>query len=218
MNDPRSRSDPEEQALVRRIIRGDTEALAALFARHRPRLYRMIQFRLDPKLAARLDPDDILQEAWLRAVDRIGSFVTDARGSPFVWLRMIVVQTLIDLHRRHLGAQRRSAQREQSRLGGFGGDSTSLSLTRHLIGQLTSPSAAAMRAELSQQLDAALATMSDIDREVLALRHFEELTNQETALVLGMSEQAASARYVRALARLKKILESIPGFMPLQES
>lgn len=208
-----SSESPDSPELVNRVIRGDVDALGELFLIHRPRLWRMINFRIDPRLAGRVDADDILQEAWLRAVDRIGSFLVDASRSTFIWFRMIATQTMLDLHRRHLGAQKRSAAREHSIHGGWTSESTSVSLARHLLGHLSSPSNAAMRAELTKQLDAALATMSDIDREVLALRHFEELTNSETAQVLEMTEQAASARYVRALARLRHILQSIPGFM-----
>lgn len=207
------RPSEETPELVNRVIRGDVAALSELFAIHRPRLWRMVNFRIDPRLTGRVDADDILQEAWLRAVDRIDSFLRDASRSTFIWFRMIVTQTMVDLHRRHVGAQKRSAAKEFSIHGGWSSDSTSVSLARHLLGHLSSPSAAAMRAELSSQLETALSTMSDIDREVLALRHFEELSNSETALVLEMSEQAASARYVRALARLRHVLEAIPGFM-----
>jgi RNA polymerase sigma-70 factor (ECF subfamily) len=207
---PPSEETPE---LVNRVIRGDTDALSELFAIHRPRLWRMVNFRIDARLKGRIDADDILQEAWMRAIDRIDSFLRDASRSTFIWFRMIVTQTMVDLHRRHVGAQKRSAAKEHSIHGGWSSDSTSVSLARHLLGHLSSPSAAVMRAELSSQLETALSTMSDIDREVLALRHFEELSNSETALVLEMSEQAASARYVRALARLRHVLEAIPGFM-----
>jgi RNA polymerase sigma-70 factor (ECF subfamily) len=203
----------ESPELVNRVLRGDTDALSELFAIYRPRLWRMVNFRLDPRLAGRIDADDILQEAWLRAIDRIDSFISDAARSSFIWFRMIVTQTMVDLHRRHVGAQKRSAAKEMSIHGGWSSDSTSISLARHLLGHLSSPSNAAIRAELSQQLEAALSTMSDIDREVLAMRHFEELTNGETAQVLEMTEQAASARYVRALARLRHVLTAIPGFL-----
>ncbi len=209
---PQPPSD-ETPELVNRVIRGDTDALSELFAIHRPRLWRMVNFRIDARLKGRIDADDILQEAWMRAIDRIDSFLRDASRSTFIWFRMIVTQTMVDLHRRHVGAQKRSAAKEHSIHGGWSSDSTSVSLARHLLGHLSSPSAAVMRAELSSQLETALSTMSDIDREVLALRHFEELSNSETSLVLEMSEQAASARYVRALARLRHVLEAIPGFM-----
>ena len=203
----------ESPELVNRVIRGDTAALSELFAVHRARLWRMVNFRMDPRLAGRIDADDILQEAWLRAIDRIDSFLVDASRSTFIWFRMIVTQTMVDLHRRHVGAQKRSAAKKISIHGGWSSQSTSVSLARHLLGHLSSPSNAAIRAELSSQLETALGTMSDIDREVLAMRHFEELTNSETAQVLDMTEQAASARYVRALSRLRHVLTAIPGFL-----
>lgn len=209
---------PEIEALVDRIIAGDRAALAQMFTIYRPRLWRMVNFRLHPKLRGRVDPDDVLQDAWLRAVDRIGHFFADASRSPFVWFRIVVSQTLIEVHRRHLGADKRSAARELSINGRWNAESTSSSLAFHLMGNLTSPSSAFVRAETAGQVDAVIQTMDAIDREVLALRHFEHLTNSETALVLEMSEQAASARYVRALQKLKKILQVMPGLTPDQSA
>jgi RNA polymerase sigma-70 factor (ECF subfamily) len=210
-----SEADPTPAAaeLVNRIVRGDREALAELFLIYRPRLWRMVNFRLHPRLQGRVDADDVLQDAWLMAVDRIEYFLRDASHSSFIWFRMIVQQTLIALHRRHLGAEKRNAARDVPVHGGWEGDSTSSSLAFHLSGSFTSPSSAVNRAELARQLDTILQGMNEIDREVLALRHFEELTNSETARVLNMSEQATSGRYLRALGRLKEILKIIPGFL-----
>ena len=199
----------DEKALVNQVINGDENALAELFSNFRPRLWRMVNFRMDPRLHGRVDADDVLQESWLNAVQRIDYFLRDASRSIFVWFRLIVGQTLADVHRRHLGTQKRSAAREFSIDRGWSAASTSFSLSFHLVGHLTSPSHAAFRAELGEQLETALAGMSDIDREVLALRHFEELTNGETAQVLEISEQAASVRYMRALGRLKTVLKTL---------
>ncbi|MCA8999650.1 MAG: sigma-70 family RNA polymerase sigma factor [Planctomycetaceae bacterium] len=204
--------DESLDALVNQVIHGDREALATLFAHHRERLWRIVNFRLDQRLIGRVDADDILQEAYLDAEKRIEHFLQDSPESFFIWLRLIVNQTLIDVHRRHLGTQARDASRDRPIHGTWSSSSTSFSLSHHLLGHLTSPSQAALRAELSEQLNLALEGMGDIDREVLALRHFEELSNSETAQVLGLSEQAASLRYVRALGRLRKVLEAIPGF------
>ena len=146
------------------------------------------------------------------AVARMDHFARDSNGSRFVWFRMIVTQSLIDVHRRHLGSLKRDAKREQNQHGGWDASSTSCSLAERLLGSLTSPSQALLRAELAAQLDAALATLSSLDQEVLALRHFEELSNSETAEVLKLSEQAASIRYVRALTRLKHVLRRLPAF------
>jgi RNA polymerase sigma-70 factor (ECF subfamily) len=204
---------PDMTGLVNRVLKGDRDALAEMFSLFRPRLWRMVNFRLHPRLQGRIDADDVLQDAWLMAVDRIGYFLRDSSHSPFIWFRMIVNQTLIDLHRRHLGAEKRSANRDVALQGGWSSESTSSCMAFQLLGHLTSPSSAYNRVELAKQLDMALQGMNEVDREVLALRHFEELTNTETARVLNMSEQAASGRYIRALGRLKQVLEVLPGFL-----
>jgi RNA polymerase sigma-70 factor (ECF subfamily) len=198
--------------LQQRLIDGDAEALAELISRHRERLWRMVHFRLDRRLARRVDPEDILQEAYMDAAKRMGHYRDDAPASAFLWLRMIVTQTLIDTHRRHLGAQQRDARREVLGDRCFFPQATSTSLASQLLGHLTSPSQIAMRAELSDQLEQAIATMEPIDQEILALRHFEELTNNEVAQVLGIQVKAASIRYVRALNRLQEILSRLPEF------
>jgi RNA polymerase sigma-70 factor (ECF subfamily) len=207
------RTDARAAELSQRIIQGDRQALAELFSLYRPRLWRMINFRLHPRLQGRVDPDDVLQDAWLMAVNRIDYFLRDASHSSFIWFRMIVNQTLVELHRHHLGAEKRNAARDVSAHSAWASESTSSSMAFHLSGHLTSPSSAVNRAELARQLDTILQGMNEVDREVLALRHFEELSNGETARVLNMSEQAASGRYIRALGRLKQILEIVPGFL-----
>jgi RNA polymerase sigma-70 factor (ECF subfamily) len=203
--------ESSEELLVR-LRNGDESALAELFSQHRARLWRMVNFRLDQRLCGRVDADDVLQEAYLSAAQRIEHYLKNKNMSFFVWLRQIVLQTMIDLHRQHLGAQMRDAAREVSLHRGGYPQATSISLAAHLLGSLTSPSQAAVRHEVSRQLEEALESMSTIDREVLALRHFEELTNSEVAEVLGIQQKAASIRYVRAIARLKEILVQIPGF------
>ncbi len=207
-----------EEELTKLAMQGDSAALADLFDLFRPRLWRLVNFRLDVRLHGRIDPDDVLQEAWLSAVARAEHFARETNGSRFIWFRMIVSQTLIDLHRRHLQSDKRDASRERATLGGWDSGSTSFSLAEHLLGSLTSPSQALLRAELSAQLDAALKSLSDLDQEVLALRHFEELSNVEAAEVLQLTEQAASVRYVRALSRLKHILERLPAFAELSRA
>jgi RNA polymerase sigma-70 factor (ECF subfamily) len=198
---------------LKRLAQGDEQTLAEVFARHRQRLWRMVQFRLDQRLYGRVDPEDILQEAYLDAAQRIQHFVKGDFPSSFVWLRLIVNQTLINVHHRHLGAQMRDARREISIHGGPYAQTTSVSLAGHLLGNLTSPSQAAVRAETRQQLERALETMDAIDREVLVLRHLEELSNSEVASVLGIQQKAASIRYVRALERLREIMSQIPGML-----
>lgn len=200
---------PNDGDLHERLVRGEPQALGELFSRHRDRLGRMVRFRLDVRMRSRLDPDDLVQEAYLDAVQRLGHYAKVPEMSPFVWLRQIVKQTMIDFHRKHLQAQRRDAEREA---GGVFPQGTSASLVGQLMGKWTSPSQKAMRGETARQLEAAIAEMDPIDQEVLALRHFEELSNGEVAEVLGIHDKAASIRYVRALKRLKETLDRLPGF------
>jgi RNA polymerase sigma-70 factor (ECF subfamily) len=196
--------------LERRLRGGDPQALAELFSHERERLWRVIHFRLAEPLRGRLEPDDVLQEAFLAAGQRLKHYANSPATSPFIWLRMIVNQTLIDLHRQHLGAQRRDAGREVAIDSLPYGQATSASVAIQLIGQFTSPSRAAARGDMLSLVQTAIEQMDPIDREVLALRHFEELTNSEVAEALGIEQKAASIRYVRALRRLKEILAQVP--------
>lgn len=197
--------------LLRRVKEGDQQALADLFSLNRDRLWRIVNFRLDSRLLGRVDADDILQEAYLAAAQRIEHYLDDSTQTFFIWLRLIANQTLIDVHRRHLGAKMRDASREMS-IHAHYAQATSMSIASQLLGNFTSPSQVAMRDEVAAQLDKAIESMEPIDREVLALRHFEELSNSEVAEVLGIQQKAASIRYVRALKRLKEVVNKIPGF------
>ena len=202
-------TDPAD--LRRRLARGDRQALAELFALHRDRLWRMVNFRLDGRLRSRLSPDDLLQEAYLAAAGRMEHYVKQPFRSEFVWLRMIVHQCLIDTYRKHLGARMRDAGREVAIDGGRFTHTSAASMVIVLTGGLTSPSTAAMRAEQVDRVRDAIDGMGPLDSEVLAMRHFEEMTNQEVAEELGIEPKAASIRYVRALRRLREILGQLPA-------
>jgi RNA polymerase sigma-70 factor (ECF subfamily) len=198
--------------LLRRALTGDESALAALFDGYRERLRRMIRLRLDRRLSGRVDASDVLQEAYLDVRKRIGEYAREPAAMPFhLWLRLVAGQRLTDVHRYHLGSQMRDAGQEVSLHRGPFPQADSISLAAQLLGKMTSASKAAIRAEHKLIVQEALNGMDPIDREVLALRHFEHLSNDETALVLGLSKSAASNRYIRALKRLKEILSSIPG-------
>jgi RNA polymerase sigma-70 factor (ECF subfamily) len=157
-----------------------------------------------------------LQEAYLAAADRLDHFLGRAEGSVYVWLRLIVLQTLTDLHRRHLGTGKRDASREVSMQFVPAGHSTAASLAAQFLGSFTSPSGAVMREEMAVRLENAIAAMNPIDQEILALRHFEELSNQEIAEVLGIEPTAASNRHMRAIQRLKDILSDASEFREQQ--
>lgn len=199
---------------ITRVRQGDANALAAAFDEYRPRLLKTVTFRLNPRLLGRIDPEDVLQEAYLNAAQRCAHVEGETEQSLFIWLRLVVAQTLVDVHRRHLGAEMRDAGREVALRTQFSSDETTVSLAHNLMAGITSPSLALRRIELSERLRAAIDGMDPTDREVLLLRHFEELTNQEISAVLGIDRKAASIRYFRALRRLKTILEEAGGFDP----
>lgn len=197
-----------------KLSHGDRNALASLFVKHRERLRRMVRFRMHHRLLGRVDPDDVLQEAYLAAASRLEHFRGDGEASysPFVWLRLILMQTLVDMHRHHLGTQMRDAQREVGLPGCCYALATSASLAAQLIGTMTSPSQFAARAETLAAVEQAIGLMEPMDREILAMRHFEELTNSEIAEVLAIQPKAASIRYVRAVRRLRTLLATLPGY------
>jgi RNA polymerase sigma-70 factor (ECF subfamily) len=204
-----SQTDDNREALEG-LRRGDQQALATLFSRHRDRLGRMVDFRLDARLRGRVSASDVLQEAYIDALKRLPHFQADPDVPFFIWLRTVTVQRLIEVHRQHLGAQARDAAREV-RLGHGPMIEASSEKMAELIGDFTSPSQAAHRAEVMSGLREALDRLDPIDREVLALRHFEEMSNHEVAAMLGIQTAAASKRYVRALERLREALERSPG-------
>jgi RNA polymerase sigma-70 factor (ECF subfamily) len=202
--------DPEIAALVERLRGGDQAALGVLFDRHREKLRRMVSFRLDGRLAGRVSASDVLQEAYIDALKRVEHYFTKPDQPFFGWLRLVVGQRLADVHREHLAWKRDAGREIGLHASPAGADSACMAAC--LLARGSSPSAAADRNERFVQLEAALAQMDPLDREVLALRHFEELSNADTAELLGIQPPAASKRYVRALARLKQILEEVPGF------
>jgi RNA polymerase sigma-70 factor (ECF subfamily) len=206
--------EPEDtQDRLRRAADGDEAALAELFSRHRKRLRQMVRLRLDHRLAGRVDPSDVLQEAYLDAARQLPSYLEQPALPFFLWLRLVTGQRLLRTHREHLGAAMRDARREVSLYRGALPQASSVSLANQLLGRLSSPSQAVLRAEMQIRLQEALNGMDALDREVLVLRHFEELSNSETARVLGIEKTAASNRYVRALKRMREILAALPGFL-----
>ena len=199
------------EELLDAVRNGDEGALAVLVERHRDRLERMIRLRMDRRLQGRVDPADVVQEAYLSVSRKFPQYVATERLPLFLWLRLEVGQKLLDVHRFHLGARMRDAGQEVSLHRGALPQVTSLSLAEHLLGKLTTASHAAMRAELKIRVQEALNSMDPNDREVLILRHFEELSNAEAAQVLGIKPSAAVNRYVRALKRLKDVFQGMPG-------
>lgn len=200
-------TDHQPESQIEVLRRGGSKAVAELFESFRPKFERMISFRLDRRLYGRVDPGDILQEAYVEIDRRIEQFLDNPEVSFFIWARGIAWQVLLKTHRNHLEIQKRDARKEQQ-LGGPAA-LTSTSIASRLAGDFTSPSHGAIQKERHGQLHTALELMDPIDREVLALRHFEQLSNSQVSELLGIGKTAASNRYVRALQRMKSILESL---------
>ena len=206
-----SNSDQTTELLCRTAA-GDQKAASELFAMYRDQLKRMVRLRMDRRLQGRVDASDIVQEAYIDAVRRLEQYVQDPPMSFYLWLRWLTGQKLVDAQRHHLGVQKRNAGQEVSLYRGAMPEATSVSLAAQLLGRLTSPSLAAIRAETQIRVQEVLNTMDPIDREVLVLRHFEHLSNAETAEALGIKKSAASKRYITAIKRLKRTLSGLPGF------
>jgi RNA polymerase sigma-70 factor (ECF subfamily) len=201
----------ESAVLIQRARAGDRGALNTLLERYRNRLRRMVEIRLDTRLQGRIDASDVIQEALLEVAGRLDEYLRDPKLPPFLWLRLVVGERLTRLHRHHLGARMRDAGLEISLYRGALPAASSAALAAQFLGRHTSPTQAAVRAERIMRLQEALNTLEPVDREILSLRHFEELTAAETARVLGIEESAAAKRYFRALKRLKEFLSAMPG-------
>lgn len=196
----------ESSSELYRLRRGGEEAVAELFACYREKLLRMIAFRIDSRIIGKVDGDDILQDAFVETARRIQDYLDQPSVPFFVWLRQITKQVLINTHRRYLGAKMRDVTQEVSLFAAGSTDTSSGGLAAQLADSLTSPSQFAVREEAVAELRAALEELDEIDREVLVLRHLEELSNNEVADILGIDKYAASKRYLRALERLKGTL------------
>ncbi len=200
---------PGTDELLRKANDGDEAALGSLFGLYRDRLRKMVRLRLDRRVHGRIDPSDVLQDAYLDVARRLPEYAAAPTVPFYLWLRALTGQRLIDLHRHHLGAQMRDAGREVSLYRGALPQASSASLAHQMLAGLTSPTQAAVRAERLLRLQEALNALDPLDREILSLRHFEELTHAEAAKVLEIEGAAAAKRYVRALKRLKDVLNAL---------
>ena len=198
---------PRTEELLDKVRKGEPHAVDGLLAAHREPLRRMIGLRLDPALAARLDASDVVQDVLLEAHRRLSDYLRSPAMPFHLWLRHIAKDHLIDAHRRHRLARKRSVDKEQH--AGFAGDDrSSVELAARFIDRELTPASAAIRQELQKRFQEVLGTLGEDDREVILMRHFEMLSNQEVAAALGLTEAAASMRYLRALRRLRSLLTS----------
>jgi len=194
-----------EAVLIKLAADGNNEAMGQLLENHRLRLENIVQLRLDHRLQSRINASDVLQETFIEAAQRLREYLQKPEVPFFIWLRYLANQRLGQLHRHHLGRQSRNAGREVS-IDQARSPCSSEVLAAQLVGNLSSASTTLQKAELQQHLRDVLADMEPVDREILTLRHFEQLTNSECAQVLELSPTAASNRYIRALERLRTVL------------
>jgi RNA polymerase sigma-70 factor (ECF subfamily) len=196
-----SNAPGETEGWLAGLRQGNADALAALLDYYRPRLRQMVRLRMDRQLAARVDPSDVIQEVYLDAQRQVQAYLQDPKVDFYVWLRGLAGQRLSNVHRQHLGAKCRTAWREVSLPA-----ESSLLLARQLLAGGTSPSRALLKKELRRRVQQALERLPPDDREVILMRHFEEMSNGEVAQAIGLTESGATMRYGRALFRLKEIL------------
>ena len=202
------RPDPELAAL--RTAGADrSRVLGALFEEHRKRLLKMVHLRMDPRLKQRIGASDVIQDAFVDVDRRIDEYLDDPKMPFFLWLRLLTSQRLVDLHRHHVGAKKRDVRKQVRAAIGPMPRATSVALVNRLMDGGTTPTQALERVEAREAMVAALDAMDAKDRDVLVLRHFEGLSNTETALELGLEKAAASKRHVRALQRLGEILAEV---------
>ncbi len=205
---------PEPQVTQQLLLdagRGDPAAVNALLERHRQTLRRLVQVRLDRAIARRVDASDIVQDVLIEANTRLKDYLADPRMPFHLWLRHLAKDRVIEMHRRHRGAQRRSLDREQAIGAPAFGDRSSLDLGKMLVDQELTPAAENIRRELEQRFLTAVEQLEEDDRDIILMRHFEQLGNSEAAAALGLSPAAAGMRHLRALRKLRSILGERPS-------
>jgi RNA polymerase sigma-70 factor (ECF subfamily) len=185
---------------------GDQHAVDRVLARHRAAVRRMIQLRMDPELGRRIDASDIVQDVLIEAHRRLNKYLRNPVIPFHLWLRQMAKDRLIDAHRRHRVAARRSLDREQPLDVRLPRDQSTRNLAIQLCDQQLTPAAAATWQELKRRFEQACRSLEPQDQEIVMMRHFEQLSNSETALALDLSPQAASMRYLRAIRRLRELL------------
>ena len=196
----------QTQDLLKDVENGDPEAVNRLLDRHREAVRRMVQMRLDQAVARRVDASDVVQDVLLEASQRLSDYIRSPSMPFHLWLRQLAKDRIIDMHRRHRAAQRRSVDREQNISSFASDDQSAADLTALLRDAELTPAASALRKEMEERFVLALDQLDEHDREIVIMRHFEHLGNGEVAEALGLSAPAAGMRYLRAIRRLRELL------------
>lgn len=195
------------QELLQGVQNGDGDAVNRLLERHRDAIRRLVQMRLDARIQRRVDVSDVVQEVFVEANRRLQDYLAHPQMAFHLWLRQIAKDRIIDAHRRHRGSAKRSVDREQPMAVPSGMDRSSIELAAQIVDPELTPAAVATQNEMARRVEAALAQLSDQDAEIIIMRHYEHLTNQEIAEALELTEPAASMRYLRAVRRLREMLQ-----------
>jgi RNA polymerase sigma-70 factor (ECF subfamily) len=204
--------------LVRQAASGDPSAVAALLERHRQHLRRMVAVRLDARIAARVDPSDVVQETLITAHKRLDAYLADPVVPFYIWLRQLAWDRLADLHRLHVRAARRSVTREYRWTAAGLSDESTCSLFGCLPSAQSTPSEKLMRQEFLRRARQAMELLRETDREILVMRHLEELSVTEVANILGIAPGTVKSRHFRALERLQSVLNADRDDRPEEDS
>ena len=201
-------NDDRTQELIDQARQGEQSAVEELLDRHRKGLRRMIQLRLDNRVVRRVDVSDVLQDVMIEASRRLQGYLENPPMAFHLWIRQIARDRIIDAHRRHAVSAKRSVEREMSLTAPANVDHSSIELAGQLWDKELTPAAAATQREIARQLEAAVYELRDQDREIILMRHYEQLSNLEISQTLGLTEPATSMRYLRALRRLRELLQT----------
>ena len=193
--------------LLDQVRGGDDDAVNVLIDRHRNALRHLVRMRLDRKIQRRVDVSDVVQDVLIEANRRLKTYLENPVMPFHLWIRHIARDRIIDAHRRHRGSAKRSVDREQAMVipGGFG--KSSIILAAQLVDSEKTPAARTMEKELARRVEEAISDLDDVDAEVIVMRHYEQLTNREIAQALELTEPAASMRYLRAVRRLRELMQ-----------
>jgi RNA polymerase sigma-70 factor (ECF subfamily) len=185
---------------------GDADAVNRLMDRHRDSLRRMVQLRLDQRIQRRIDISDVVQDVLVEANRRLQDYLKTPAMPFHLWLRQIAQDRIIDAHRRHRASAKRSVDRERPLAVPAADDHSTIELVAQLMDRQLTPATAATQQELARLVEAAIASLPDQDCEIIIMRHYEQLSNQEIAQALSLTEPAASMRYLRAIRKLKELM------------
>lgn len=204
------KSDQTDELLIA-AKQGDDQAVNRLLEKHRGPVRRLVEMRLDRKVQRRVDVSDVVQEVMAEASGRLQKYLADPAMAFHLWLRQIAWDHIIDTYRRHRVSAKRNMDREQPMTVPGGNDQSTVELATQLCDPGITPASAAMQREITKRVESAIERLNDQDREMIIMRHYEHLSNLEIAEVLQLNPPAASMRYLRAIRRLRELLDSEGG-------